>query len=220
MIKAHIINVSEYPNVWLTSDLHFGHGNIIKYCDRPYESVEEMNEDLVVKCNEKVGDDDLVINLGDVGFLKKDKIEFYLSRLKGHKMLLLGNHDNREHVEGLFDKGVYDYAEISRGSAVYVLCHFPILSWNGKYHGIPHLHGHTHGTLDNTGELRFDMGIDVWKGLISLDYMTDFIKKNKTKILAKEHPEGNLDVHFKQLYERAIKDSQETTIPELLEKLK
>jgi len=78
-------------NTYFTSDHHFGHKNVIKYCGRPYKSVEEMNEDLVSRWNEIVQADDWVYYLGDFSMSKKALT--YVKLLNGHKALIPGNHD-------------------------------------------------------------------------------------------------------------------------------
>lgn len=84
-------------NIWVISDTHFNHGNIIKFCDRPWDNPKEMNEDLIERWNSVVKDGDKVYHLGDVymgpGFTREDT-SLLLSKLKGKKRLILGNHDN------------------------------------------------------------------------------------------------------------------------------
>lgn len=80
---------------WLISDTHFGHQNIIKYCNRPFSSTEEMDEHMVERWNSVVKDGDNVYHLGDVYMGgSRGYIDTLLGRLKGRKRLLLGNHDN------------------------------------------------------------------------------------------------------------------------------
>lgn len=85
----------ELRNIWLTSDTHFGHDNIIKYCDRPFKNADEMDEFIMTKWNETIKPGDKVYHLGDVYFGKKQKDwGSFFSKLQGSKRLLLGNHDN------------------------------------------------------------------------------------------------------------------------------
>lgn len=77
-------------NIWVVSDTHFSHANIIKYAGRPFENIEEMNETMVDRWNSVVKDEDIIWHLGDVYFKNPEII----SRLKGRKNLLLGNHDS------------------------------------------------------------------------------------------------------------------------------
>ena len=88
-----------YPDgnkVYFTSDTHFGHENIIKWCRRPYSSVEEMNEKLIENWNSVVGPDDIVFHLGDFAFGGSGLWKEVLSRLNGKKYLIIGNHDEKK----------------------------------------------------------------------------------------------------------------------------
>lgn len=81
--------------VFITSDTHFGHTNIIKYCNRPFTSAEEMDEQLIKNWNSVVGPDDVVIHCGDFAlYHDKEKIAEVVQRLNGRKILILGNHDH------------------------------------------------------------------------------------------------------------------------------
>lgn len=74
---------SSEVKIWFTSDLHFGHKNIIRFCDRPWNSVEEMDEALINNWNSVVGDDDIVFDLGDFAFASNGRWKELLQRLKG-----------------------------------------------------------------------------------------------------------------------------------------
>lgn len=77
--------------IFVISDTHFNHGNIIKYCNRPFKSVDEMNDTMVKNWNSVVRDQDIVYHLGDVYMGSKPE---FIRNLKGRKRLILGNHDN------------------------------------------------------------------------------------------------------------------------------
>jgi calcineurin-like phosphoesterase family protein len=82
-------------DIWVISDTHFYHQNIIKYCNRPFETAAQMNEHMVTMWNETVKDGDKVYHLGDVYMGNNEgNAERLLSSLKGQKRLILGNHDN------------------------------------------------------------------------------------------------------------------------------
>ncbi len=76
--------------VWFTSDTHFAHRNVIEFCKRPFASIEEMDEEIIRRWNERVEPGDRVYHLGDFAFGDHDP---YLSRLNGMKNLVIGNHD-------------------------------------------------------------------------------------------------------------------------------
>lgn len=80
--------------IFVIADTHFGHKNIIDYCNRPFSSVEEMDATLIKNWNETVSNDDVIIHLGDLGLGKKEYIASIVSQLNGKKILILGNHDN------------------------------------------------------------------------------------------------------------------------------
>lgn len=80
---------------WFTSDTHFGHKNIIKYCDRPFYDVHTMNSEIIRRWNETVRDDDTVYHLGDFAFLSFDDAAAIMRRLNGRKILIRGNHDRK-----------------------------------------------------------------------------------------------------------------------------
>lgn len=79
--------------VFMIGDTHFCHSNIIKYCDRPFNSTEEMNEKLIENWNKVVGKQDRVFMMGDFALCGKEKIIEFGNRLKGRKTLILGNHE-------------------------------------------------------------------------------------------------------------------------------
>lgn len=82
---------------WVIADLHFNHKNVLDYCDRPYDNVEQMNEDLIKKWNNTVAHDDIVYVLGDFT-LSRDLtlIKQWCEALHGRKILIMGNHDTRK----------------------------------------------------------------------------------------------------------------------------
>ena len=79
---------------FFTSDTHFGHVNVIRYCNRPFKSVEEMDAALIAKWNRRVGPEDTVYHLGDFALGLKTLWPEYRRRLNGRIMFILGNHDS------------------------------------------------------------------------------------------------------------------------------
>ncbi len=124
--------------VFLVSDTHFGHTNIIKYAGRPFATPEEMDEALVENWNSVVRPQDKVYHLGDVAMSRR-KLPI-LERLNGTKILIKGNHD----IYPLKDYTPY-FKDI-RGSheiAGLLLTHIPVHeSQKARYTG--NVHGHTH----------------------------------------------------------------------------
>ncbi len=81
--------------IYIISDTHFNHKNIIKYENRPFNSIEEMNDAMIKRWNAVVNDDDIVIHLGDVGLGQESSLKWIVPSLKGHKILVRGNHDTK-----------------------------------------------------------------------------------------------------------------------------
>ena len=83
--------------IWICSDTHFNHFNIIKYCNRPYATIKEMNDALIKNWNDCVDDNDIVFFLGDFCFARPSEAfevtKRLTSALKGYKVIVKGNHD-------------------------------------------------------------------------------------------------------------------------------
>jgi len=152
-------------NIYFTSDLHFGHENIIKYCDRPYASAQEMNEGLIENWNARVRYDDIIYILGDVFFCQVNEAKQIMHRLNGKKRLILGNHDklirNQKPLQDLFEKIYPDlWHETIEGTYV-AMCHYPLLTWHKAHRGSYNLHGHCHNTIPfDPTRRRLDVGVD------------------------------------------------------------
>jgi calcineurin-like phosphoesterase family protein len=175
--------------VWFTSDHHFGHENIIKYCNRPFVSVDEMNRAMIVNYNSVVAYNDVVYFVGDVGFMQEDVLVTILSRLNGMKILIYGNHDKViRKAKDKFDRcfaSMHEYLEVSLDRQKFILCHYPMLSWNGSGRGNIMLHGHAHGNT-NYGHIKdmkiMDVGVDCHNYFpISADDVMRMMAKKKSE---------------------------------------
>jgi len=133
---------------YVTADHHFGHhsenrGSVIRYENRPYSNGEEMDADLFQKWNAVVKKSDAVFHLGDVSFHNKADTQSIISRLRGHKILIMGNHDFAHGRQWWLDVGfqeVYRYPIII--DEFYIMSHAPIyLNSSMPYVNI---HGHLH----------------------------------------------------------------------------
>lgn len=149
---------------YFTADTHFGHANILKYCNRPFDDVAQMNATLHLHWNSKVKAKDDVWVLGDFSFLPLEQTEKLARSLNGNIHLLLGNHDKgilRLKSSGAFASMHEGIFELPLDMHRVVLCHYPMLSWNRSFHGSYHLHGHTHGTVPFDPKVRrLDVGVD------------------------------------------------------------
>lgn len=118
--------------IYITSDTHFNHANILKYEaeTRPFETIEEMNETIINNWNSVVAEDDTIYVCGDMFMGMLDKIEPIINRLKGKIILVRGNHDTKNRLEIYKTLGIeiHDIAYISYKGRFFILCHFPIAS--------------------------------------------------------------------------------------------
>lgn len=138
--------------IFLISDTHFGHGNIIEYCHRPFSTIEEMNEELVRRWNDVVGKDDTVYFLGDFALGAKENIFNYGVRLNGHKHLIIGNHDRQKQLyldAGFETVSKTCFIPLNNGKTLGIyLTHQP---WHGVENKCVNIHGHIHdNVLDDT----------------------------------------------------------------------
>lgn len=164
-------------NYWFTSDTHFCHKKVIEYSNRPFETVEEMDEALILMWNSVVRPNDTVWHLGDFAFAKKDKIIEIAHRLNGHKNLILGNHDRElkkyRYIEGAFES-IQNYKELNINNEHIVMSHYAMRVWNKSHYGSMMLYGHSHGTSKPWGR-SVDIGVDSKE--ISLDYRPYHLKE-------------------------------------------
>lgn len=168
---------------YITSDLHFNHKNLLKYHSdsRPFETVEEMNEQLISRWNSRVKKQDIIYILGDISFASIQKTKEFLEQLNGQKHLIFGNHDRklRSYEIRKFFESTSDYKEIKYNNQQIVMMHFPIVSWHRKRYGSYMLHGHSHGKpLPYEHPRLFDVGVDGNNCYpYHLDEVIDIIKK-------------------------------------------
>jgi len=177
--------------IWFTSDTHFGHANIIKYCDRPFDDTDHMDEHIIANWNSVVAPEDTVIHLGDIALGPIDKSLAKVSRLNGYKIAKLGNHDRPFMRDGKadYDDWMQRYAEgfdevwhwaderkVLLNGQEFVVSHFP---YTGDHtpsdrhadkrpvdEGFPLIHGHTHSTdrltFSSKGTPQIHVGVDAW----------------------------------------------------------
>lgn len=137
--------------IYFTSDLHLGHSNVLKLCNRPFETIEEMDEKIIENWNKKVTNADTVYILGDVMFRNKKAPEEYLSRLKGKKHLIRGNHDRTWMKKVDIDKYFLsneNLAFMSDGKHRITMCHYPMMSWPHMSTDGYMIHGHIHANTN------------------------------------------------------------------------
>ena len=189
-------------NVWVTSDWHINHRNILDYCHRPWKTLDEMHSGLIANYNKKVNPGDNVYFLGDIIFGKKkllpDIMNEVFSQLNGQKFLIKGNHDYYCKEEWFSKHFVWirDYYELRVLDAEapngkwqkFIMCHYPIYSWNEMANGSICLSGHAHGSTDQTNlqTRRIDVGIDAMysdHSPINVNTILGIMKNRKSAIV-------------------------------------
>ena len=157
--------------IYLIADTHFNHGNIIKYCNRPFSDIEEMNSTIISNWNSVVDKDDIVYHLGD--FILGDNISDFINKLNGKIYLVRGNHDgksinfyNNIGLEVVPTKTKLEEYKI-------ILSHRP-LEDRGIPNGYINIHGHIHNAkLDDS----FDSNKHKCVSVEVIDYMPIEIEK-------------------------------------------
>ena len=171
MTSVQPVGQMKIPPDYLYSDPHFGHSNIIKFCDRPYQDMSEMISDFVHKYNETVPKGAFTLWLGDCFFGAPAWGKAILDSLNGRKALIRGNHDrsvsraNRLGFECVLDELVFTHEGIR-----FRCCHYPHLGIGSNrfihLRSLPKkgevlLHGHTHSP-EKTGKNSIHVGVDAW----------------------------------------------------------
>ena len=160
-------------HTFFTSDTHFNHANIIRFCNRPFKDVEQMNDVMITNWNNAISKDDTVFHLGDFclgGAAEWTKI---LDRLNGKIYLIMGNHDLKNIRQGFISRfeHVAMQMRIEIGKKRIYLCHYPFLCFEGSYKDdVWQLFGHVHTRRSNSGidagrlqylyPTQYDVGVD------------------------------------------------------------
>lgn len=218
--KVMKIVLQKGQQLFFTSDTHYSHSNICSATTnwsvgngyaRQFDSLEDMNQRLVDNINNMVGENDILIHLGDFSFGGFDKIEEFRSRILCKNIhLVLGNHDhhierNKEGVQRIFSSvSQYLRLEVRRPinkatteKFTFVCMHYPIASWHDMNQGVIHLHGHVHlpSELRIAEGKAMDVGVD-GNGLepLSLDEILQLMEDRPIKKLAlpKDHHEKRI----------------------------
>lgn len=153
--------------IWFTSDSHFCHKNIIKYCDRPFCDVEEMNSELIRRWNSVVAEDDVVYHLGDLYLGPADRAYSLLSALNGHIILIRGNHD-RHSNDWYLERGIaemYSSLILTVNDKRILLTHEPDKRIGEDYnlHFFGHIHNDDHrGTFPTIARNGACLCVELW----------------------------------------------------------
>lgn len=161
---------------WITSDLHFGHTNIMKFCPKTrghYKDVDHMNAEMIRLWNESVGPEDITYILGDVAFTNVQKAAFILRSLNGSKILIKGNHDSKLVKDTRFTNcfaEIHDYLRLVYNKQyLIIMCHYPFhFEWDQAHRGSIHFYGHVHGKKTGLEDYRArDVSFDATGQVVS-----------------------------------------------------
>lgn len=201
---------------YFTSDLHFFHKNILKHCPSRLEvcgassedDVELWDEWLLKKWNDTIGKKDQVYILGDLAFGSIEQKVKLVQKLHGKKFLIVGNHDTTPSEFTKYFVEVTQIKEVRFKQKNYpglleedfriICCHYPMITWSSKHHGVVAAHGHCHGRLDKFNEespdLRVDVGIDgklANFNFIKMEELYKYFKEKAGNKLFKDYVEEN-----------------------------
>lgn len=175
MDKIHI-TLEEGQKLYFTSDLHFGHKNVLTFCDRPFSDVKEMGRKLIENWNNVVSNNDTAFILGDLfWFNDSHSIKKVLGELQGKDIYIIaGNHDDFKSYHRVVDERIHllgDTVEIwvaglyvgkpSKQEEIF-LSHCPVMTWPHRCRGVVNLFGHIHSGPRTKAEE--DQGLPLWEG--------------------------------------------------------
>lgn len=143
--------------IWFIADTHFNHANIIKYCNRPFKDVDEMNSIMLKNWNDRISENDTVYIIGDFAMSGARGI---LPHLKGRKILIEGSHDEDTiKTCKLFFENITLRLEVRWENRHIILSHYCMRVWPKSHYNTWHLYGHSHGRLEPVGK-SWDVGVD------------------------------------------------------------
>jgi len=169
---SHNFHPTKENKMWFfTADEHYYHTNIVKYCNRPFSSIEKMNEELIKRHNEKVSKNDIVVHAGDFSLANKTKTKEIIKQLNGTHIFLKGDHDRwlSPRTTQIWQKRIDKH--------YIVVCHYCLRVWPKSHYGSWHLFAHSHGRLEPIGK-SWDIGVDNNDYYpISMDELVEIMEK-------------------------------------------
>lgn len=146
-------------NIWFTADTHFGHCNIITYCNRPFKDPDQMDQLMLDRFNEVLRPGDVLYHLGDVAHSKFNLDRFFGGLRTKSIHLIYGNHDKPGRFKHKNIAWAGELKRISIDGINITLCHYAMRTWSNKGRGAFQLYGHSHGNLPGQGR-QMDVGVD------------------------------------------------------------
>ena len=173
------LNITLKPEqkIFFSSDQHFGHRNVVKFCNRPYADEKEMGKALIENWNNVVGPDDIIVTMGDFfWFNDSQSIKRVVNQLNGTIYMVLGNHDKKESFRRcdpekliILDGISHIFLRCEDDNRWYektfeiVCCHYPLMTWSHRDRGAINLFGHIHsGWMRSCDD--YDQMLPLWRG--------------------------------------------------------
>jgi calcineurin-like phosphoesterase family protein len=188
--------------LFFVSDHHFGHANIIRFCNRPFSDVVAMNLEMIRRWNEVVEPDDVVYHLGDVCLGEINEARYFFHQLNGYITVLPGNHDGRwfprldrvqsrsghkvRYAPPIVNLTFEKYSKDGVHPRQLVLCHYPLWSWDAKSHGAWHLYGHIHNNPQPDGMPAPNLGLALNVCVELIHYRPISLEQVAERLLAQE----------------------------------
>ena len=175
---------------WFTADLHLNHEAVLRHSNRPFASLNEMNDVLIKNINDRVDRNDTLIIVGDFCWRRSTTAAFR-QRLNVRNILVaIGNHDQASNLKTVFGKDqVKDILEIKvplpdGNKQLIIACHYSMRVWNKSHYGTWHVYGHSHGRLsEELHSLSCDVGVDCWDyAPVSFDILAAHMLKKQRQI--------------------------------------
>jgi calcineurin-like phosphoesterase family protein len=162
--------------IFWTADTHFNHSGVIRMSQRPFISVDEMNEEIIKRWNERVRPKDEVWHLGDFALGDRQRINEIVERLNGRIHICWGNHDHRQTRKLTCFASSQYVAQIKVGDDMVFMSHYAHRVWNKSHYGSYHVYGHSHGGCLPLGR-SLDVGVDCW------DFMPVTFEEIKSRLM-------------------------------------
>jgi calcineurin-like phosphoesterase family protein len=187
------ITLNQKRNIFFTSDTHFHHKAILKYTSRPFQDIEDMNEQLISRWNAKIHKDDTVIHTGDFSFGTVEEALQIFARLNGKIYLAKGNHDSSEKLKKIPFEAVGDVLQFRYNGKGFFASHFAHRVWEDSHYHTYHIYGHSHGSLpDDPNSLSMDVGIDCHPNCEPFSFEEVREKMKAKNFIPVDHHAGNI----------------------------
>ena len=173
------LNITLKPEqkIFFSSDQHFGHRNVVKFCNRPYDDEKVMGRAFIDNWNSVVGPEDIVVTMGDFfWFNDSHSIKKVVNQLNGTIYIVLGNHDKRESFRRcdpekliILDGISHIFLRCEDENRWYektfeIVCsHYPLMTWSHRDRGAINVFGHIHSGWLRSGD-DYDQNLPLWKG--------------------------------------------------------